>query len=206
MNKVWRSVLLIDDKCRAGRLWLKNPYRVHQRLLMAWPDTETGRMLWRPETIRGMKALVVQAETKANWLSGFDGLPILLRADQRRINLTFESDTEYQFWLRAAPARTVDGRRTGLVDENMWPEWLSRKGEQHGFEPVQTFMNSVGFVQARPSKHEKPHTLFGVEFSGQLKVTNPTMFAETIRGGIGPGKAYGFGLMLAADKDEEAVA
>lgn len=45
-------------------------------------------------------------------------------------------------------------------------------------------------------KRELP--LFGVRFDGVLRVTDVEVLLDALRGGIGPAKAFGFGLLSLA--------
>ncbi|MEW6230192.1 MAG: type I-E CRISPR-associated protein Cas6/Cse3/CasE, partial [Bacillota bacterium] len=53
--------------------------------------------------------------------------------------------------------------------------------------------------RGEPGAHRRsPLTFAAVEFEGHLTVLDPERFRETLRRGVGPGKAYGFGLLSIA--------
>lgn len=132
------------------------------------------------------------------------------------------------FRLRANPTKRLvregdplSGKRVALFKEDEQIEWLRRKGNGEGgkspggFDLVATVLPSSGGtggavpqVRVRPEgivrgRKRAPGgghltTHFSVLFEGLLKVTDATAFVETVRRGVGPGKAYGFGLLSIA--------
>lgn len=93
-------------------------------------------------------------------------------------------------------------------------DWLQAKGAGEregvpgGFELVQQKRAGemvptcvVGPPQSysfRRSDARWPMHFVGVDFEGVLRVTDPEQFTQTVRGGIGRGKAFGFGLLSLA--------
>ncbi|WP_019991487.1 type I-E CRISPR-associated protein Cas6/Cse3/CasE [Rudanella lutea] len=86
--------------------------------------------------------------------------------------------------------------------------WLGRKGEQHGFRVLYATSDdfwlgraasgraAAGVKPDLTDKQRLPH--YGVRFDGLLQVTDPALLAEALRQGIGPAKAFGFGLLSLA--------
>lgn len=127
------------------------------------------------------------------------------------------------FRLRANPTRKIEtktgpdgrrrhGRRVELIGEEKQVQWLRRKGEQAGFailsvspKPHVPNVRSipedrlVGRRQARDSDgastQESPLIMRTVLFEGVLQVTDEARFRQALEGGIGPGKAYGCGML-----------
>ena len=59
------------------------------------------------------------------------------------------------------------------------------------------------FRTSLPNRHKNDYAkkdlpLFGVRFDGVLQVTDVGALVEAVRGGIGPAKAFGFGLLSLA--------
>jgi len=132
------------------------------------------------------------------------------------------------FRLRANPTKKIDsrqdqpgfrpnGRRVDLRREADQVAWLLRKADQHGFRvlrvrvrpdtvqladaPVQADARPAGKVTGwRRSGEGHPHRLtFGaVLYEGVLEVTNAERFRLALEQGIGPAKAFGFGLLSVA--------
>ena len=115
------------------------------------------------------------------------------------------------------------GKRVPVPYEKL-DEWLVKKGADGGFEIQKDEDGNFILVKqssyvyfSKPSKkrgdgdnqspkkndregdnREKKGKLFAVRFEGILKVTDPEVFFQTLIAGIGPGKAFGFGLLSVA--------
>lgn len=149
--------------------------------------------------------------------------PACKRVDDRYARL--EIGTVLRFRLRANPTRKVDtrsgpdgshrnGRRVELRQDAEQVAWLERKAEQGGFRlltvggrhdapavQASAVARVVGTRTDRASSTSQAgaHLTFGsVLFDGLLVVTDRERFQETLARGIGPGKAYGFGLLSIA--------
>ncbi len=109
-----------------------------------------------------------------------------------------------------ANGKEPTGPRVALLREPEQIDWLVRQGERHGFAllPVRgrtTMANEdaappyavqVASVTARGLRRQTDRlTHLAVTFDGELTVTDPDRFRAALRDGIGPAKAYGFGLL-----------
>ncbi len=121
-----------------------------------------------------------------------------------------------RFRLRANPTKKIDtksspngrrrnGRRVDLRTEPQQMDWLSRRADDSGFRLVPVGPNSdapavrVGASEKlRGRTSSRLVTLAGVLFEGLLEVTDPDNLRLAIREGIGPGKAFGCGLLSVA--------
>lgn len=79
-------------------------------------------------------------------------------------------------------------------------DWLARHGELGGFDveacepgPI-VARRIVRTENGRPKG--RPMTFHEVEFTGTLRVTDEETFARTCAGGLGRGKAFGYGLLM----------
>lgn len=132
------------------------------------------------------------------------------------------------FRLCANPTRKIDtksgpdgqrrnGRRVELVGEEGQLEWLRSKARQYGFELLTVRANpAVASAQASPGGKltgtrraedgapagSRRMTFAMVRFDGLLRVVDAERFRTALRDGIGPGKAYGFGLLSIARPKE----
>jgi CRISPR system Cascade subunit CasE len=75
---------------------------------------------------------------------------------------------------------------------------MREKGEQGGFTVDEAKLRT--FSRGREYFNKKSQTGLhsAVEFQGVLAVTDPARFHETFTRGIGPAKAFGFGLLVIA--------
>lgn len=115
------------------------------------------------------------------------------------------------------------GKRVELFRPVDQINWLRRKGAQGGFEvlTVRTAPDVERERRAIFGRHPHPEPTFpeaeirpnpklhgsrkgsrltfgSVTFEGELHVTDAALFQDTLLGGIGSGKAYGFGLLSIA--------
>jgi CRISPR system Cascade subunit CasE len=98
-------------------------------------------------------------------------------------------------WLRdKGQVRTLDGKQVG--------GGFDLDPQQFQLSPEQSRIIGEGWVTAWKGKEEdqgKRCLKFrSVLFEGVLKVTDPELFLKALRAGIGPGKAFGFGLLSVA--------
>lgn len=133
-----------------------------------------------------------------------------------------------RFRLRANPTRKVDtktgpdgrrrhGKRVELRNEADQIAWLKRKAEQGGFEllsvrvspavpdvrtvPEGKIVRTAGQQRLRASGEAegvRTLTFASVLFDGNLRIVDAARFRRALAAGIGPGKAYGFGLLSLA--------
>lgn len=132
-----------------------------------------------------------------------------------------------RFRLRANPtkriARPIDGnnalkgKRVAVVREEEQSAWLARKGREReprqpgGFELLtRRVWESDGTSRELPCVSVRPEgkqsglrqgcklTHFAVCFEGLLRVIDANAFRQTLAAGIGPAKAFGFGLLSIA--------
>ena len=106
---------------------------------------------------------------------------------------------------KAVEDENGDGRELRRdVVERALVHWLSRKGEAGGFEvegaiPIQEGFRHLWRPAARTRNGRRPDMSFrSVLYEGTLKVTDATRLLGSLTSGIGPGKAFGFGLLSVA--------
>jgi CRISPR system Cascade subunit CasE len=195
------SCLDLDPRpdVRGVQLWLANPYRIHQRICMAFDDP--GRLLFRVEE-RPRLRLLVLSPGQPEWDRAFADFPAVLAGPPQfkpYAPQTVEGQ-HLRFFLRANPTVKREGHRHGLFREEDQRAWLDRKGRDGGFTP-QTLQVSGGQNQLcsrGPQQGEGRQTHLAVEYEGVLRVDDPARFTETLYQGIGSAKAYGFGLLSVA--------
>jgi len=211
---MYLSRLILNPRCRQVRRELHSPYELHRTLLRAFPDEEAGgpgRVLFRLEPLRRhpQPVLLVQSEKEPDWHRARNIWPPDYlapdTADRKALeckpyNPTFATGQRLYFRLRANPTVKRAGQRLGLLTEQEQAHWLARKGEQGGFQPVSVLIVPEGMVKCRKTSAPDGPVLthYAVTFEGTLRVTDPDRFVETIRQGVGSGKAFGFGLLSVA--------
>lgn len=177
-------------------------------------------VLYRMETMKSADEferaeqifLLVQSDLRPDWnkMRTYH-LNTICSAEERLDGRTYQEGERYRFRLRANPTicrvnRDGDGnrnpKREGLFKEAEQLEWLGRAAERSGFS---VNLNAVlitpggkkdGLKPSPVSGNKSSHvTCYMVDFDGTLAVTDSGRFAETLRDGIGRGKAWGCGLL-----------
>jgi len=124
---------------------------------------------------------------------------------------TFFSHPVYRFSLLANPTKKVrsnangdrlkNSRRVPLTTRDDIVGWLQKRAPQSGFTVEIPSLRTVPrprqiFIKKSRSdrqRHTGLHTV--TEFIGTLTITDRTLFMDAVRQGIGPAKAFGFGLL-----------
>lgn len=110
----------------------------------------------------------------------------------------------FVFRLRANATRKIDtksgpdgarrnGKRVPVRGDEARLAWLARKGSASGFRVVNARVLETGAERGR--SHERTLTFAGATFDGVLEVTDAEAFRKALAEGIGPAKAFGFGLL-----------
>ena len=169
-------------------------------------------------------ALLVQSGSSPDWSCLPEGY--LFNLDREGRNPATKSISDalvslhrgqvLRFRLRANPTRKIDtksgpngqrrnGKRVDLRTESQQIEWLSRRADRAGFRLVPAYPDGnapavrVGASEKlRGRTTNRLVTLAGVLFDGLLEVADPDKLRLAIREGIGPGKAFGCGLLSLA--------
>jgi len=111
----------------------------------------------------------------------------------------------FLFRLRANATRKIDtktgadgkrrhGRRVPVRGEDGRLDWLQRRAQNAGFV-VERDAVRVTELRSASGRGNKAVTLAGALFEGLLVVRDAELFRVALQTGIGPAKAYGFGLL-----------
>ncbi|MHB1356278.1 MAG: type I-E CRISPR-associated protein Cas6/Cse3/CasE [Anaerolineae bacterium] len=198
---------LFINRSRLAWNWVTNPYRIHQRLMMALDGDP--RVLFRPESRQDLTCLLAQSCCAPRWDFAFDGFAVLACAPEcKPFDPTFTEGQVFAFRLRANPtAKRTDPednkkKRVGIYREEEQLAWLTRKGEVGGFKLLRAQVRDDGllgsFIPAKENEQEHALKLLAVQFDGLLQVTDPTVLRATLQAGIGSAKGFGFGLLSLA--------
>ncbi|MBI2873173.1 MAG: type I-E CRISPR-associated protein Cas6/Cse3/CasE [Chloroflexi bacterium] len=161
---------------------------------------------------------------------------LLCASQVREYDPQFRTGEALRFRLLANPVRKVSAKSLdveGKPFEEKWigkdvpvpptelPHWLERRAEPGwsaqknardeqtppGFRLIKVLPPQAGYVYwSKSGKEGTGQRLRSVRYDGVLEVTNPDHFRKTLMHGIGPGKAFGFGLLSIASLPQEARA
>jgi CRISPR system Cascade subunit CasE len=218
------SCVALNPACRDVWYWIRDPAALHGALWKAFPHVEHApdaraqiALLHRLEvdTREQRVLLYAQADRPPRW-DLFLSTALLDRPRIRSVDHAHESIREgdvLSFRLRAFPRRAVgdygETRKIPREERTSPPRivlrgddaraWLTRRGDRlHGFAPL-----GVQSVDERISDRgwmvpSKGGASSGTRFDGQLRVTDVGRFREALRRGVGPQKAFGYGLLSVA--------
>ncbi|WP_428939780.1 type I-E CRISPR-associated protein Cas6/Cse3/CasE [Fontivita pretiosa] len=258
---MYLSTLLINvgdnpDRPRPGRLWLRNLYRVHQRLCMAFPSSQRrqddpmflkpyapgdfapghvhvprqptqGFLYYIDPRPAGRVVIIVLSAIRPDWDYAFHNARHLLAAPPsgpRPLKLDIRPGARFEFRLLANPTRRPpltkeQWKKKKLAGEHVkrprqqltWSpgedpkkvlgQWLQARAKRAGFKLVDDKLriSRVGYVYIRKgSPDDKSQRLRSVLYEGLLEVTDRDRFWRALQSGIGPAKAFGFGLLSIA--------
>lgn len=90
-------------------------------------------------------------------------------------------------------AEAID-RQLKMITEQAAINWMKARGVTNGFELQSSEVNGYRW-HALPEKG-RGAGFSSVDYTGVLKVTDPSSFKNALRNGLGPAKAFGCGLLL----------
>lgn len=199
--------------------------QMHRTIMRAFPAAPEGanprqhyEVLHRVEVNHrtGSVTLYVQSASEPDWGQLPSGYVIENGAPEwsvKRVDHLYDAilpGRRLRFRLRANPTRKIDtktgpdgvrrhGRRVPVRGEQAQVEWLRRQGQRHGFVIRMVSIQSSGGPELQRSR-SAGRTFQGVLFEGSLQVVDAEAFRKALAHGIGPGKAFGFGLLSVASE------
>src|SRR5690606_5384586 len=203
------SRLTLNPSNAGARRDLSTPYELH-RTLMRGVDgrSDGGRLLFRlePEPGPGGPLVLVQTQVLPDWSQLLQNQYLLRLEGPKGFDLHVSSGQVLRFGLVAHPGNRIGGRRTPLLrdvrgheHEKTYWDGLCRRAAVAGFEVLDATDVQTRFASRRggdDTKRAIPH--FGVRFDGLLRVVDEEGVYDAVCRGIGPAKAFGFGLLSLA--------
>lgn len=117
---------------------------------------------------------------------------------------TIASGDRFVFRLRANTTKKIltktlsdgkrqNGKRVPVRDDEQRRDWLSRRAARAGFTVQTVRISEVPVLGGRAKLDQL--SFAGAIFDGVLEVKDAALFRAALETGIGPAKAYGFGLL-----------
>lgn len=230
------------DRLRPGRAWLRNRYRVHQRLCMAFPSAERLKtdteflkpynpddfaqghvhvkrnpesgFLFRIDPLLGNRvAILVLSALEPDWDYAFQNARYLLAApssEPKPLRVKTNIGTQFRFLVEVNPTKKTatlpkedrmnkvegrHGKRVAVLPDE-FESWFDMRSKQGGFRVERMDNIHAGYAYFnKTGKKGEGQKLRSVRYEGLLEVTDPDVFRKTLISGIGPAKAFGFGLL-----------
>lgn len=185
-----------------------DPYGLHIRLCQCFgASRSTAGILHRWEE---GPTLLVQSECEPDWSKlDLPSLAILGAPQSKDFNPEFAEGQLLSFRLLCRPSQkqkvagVKNSRQRLLRTDEERIKWLERQGEKFGFALQSALPIQERWKDTKPAsspegqsvKQGRSESYPATRFEGVLVVTNPERLLEGVRQGIGPQKAYGFGLL-----------
>ena len=186
----------------AVRQALRNCQDMHRTLMKSFDcaRVEAG-MLYRVIRTDDAIFIYVQSMARPQWeCIEKSGYQCTRMQDISAILEKLQRDVVLHFSLLACPSKKVKGegknsQRVLLRGTEERLEWLKREGEKHGFVLLEAHESAKEY-KLSGKKASGEFFLSGVPFEGVLQITDEAAFRDAFKQGIGPEKAYGFGMLM----------
>lgn len=190
--------LTLSLRSASVRRDLADAYDMHRSLVRAFvanKEQSPPRFLWRLELESAWRdpIVLVQSQCKPDW-SSYSSSGYLRKPPETKMIDPAElihAGRHYRFRLFANPTVTQEGKRYGLSMENEQYAWLVRKSAKCGFS-VETALVTVSDVIHLKGKDI---CLQQACFEGVLTATDVSALQNAVVKGVGPGKAFGLGML-----------
>lgn len=158
----------------------------------------------RPDFTRWPEGYFVSTDQDLDLaLAGDEGNPRVRAVDAERERIT--GGDRFAFRLRANTTKKIltkslpdgtkqNGKRVPVRGDEERLRWLERRGSQFGFRAEGVRITELPTTLGGRSK-DHTLTFAGCVFEGTLEVTDASAFRLGLAEGVGPAKAFGFGLL-----------
>lgn len=185
----WRSAQAAKE--------LTDPYQLHRTLARAFGDTlPEARLMFRVDADSNDRPVIIaQSHVEPDW----SRLPADYAIPQSKPwEPQLAAGQRLSFRLAARPTKRdkSTGKRTSLRGDEETMHWLRRKSAEAGFEVVTCRVKELRWKDSKYGSTNQ--SIRSAVFDGILVVTDPDKLREAVRNGIGPQKAFGFGLLSLA--------
>lgn len=184
-----------------------SPRKQHGVLYRVDEDARRGRVVLlvqsatRPDFARLPAGYILDLGDDFDLEAGVPDNPAVRTVDEERERIVV--DDRFAFRLRANTTKKIltksgsdekrrNGKRVPVRGDDSRLAWLARYAQKGGFAPEDV---RVTEVPARSGGGRRELTFAGAIFEGRLRVTNADAFRAALAEGIGPAKAFGFGLL-----------
>ena len=210
---MYLSKIILDVRHPSVRQALRDVNDMHRNLMSGF-DIQPGqnqvraekhilfRVVYRRDQVFMLVSSSEKPDVKALSARGFYTDETMIR-EISALRERFKTGRCLRFELLASPCRKVSGngnnsRRNFLRTTQERADWLQHRGEMGGFEIIQT-EEIGGYVDVCGRRNGVEIKKTAVLYSGLLRITDEDAFWVTFTEGIGPGKAYGLGMLNLAN-------
>ena len=183
--------LLIDLKaCR--QLQIRDVYSIHKLVYSCFPLSENrGNFLYADKGFSdGIRTVLILSEQTPQ-------IPDSIRSATTELSKNFMRFNEFRFEVVLNPVKREkeSGKRRAITGQLPLLKWFTIHAEKWGFAANENTLEVITLPMAKFKKGDADCLFHAVKFRGTLRVTDHSLFSETLKKGIGHGKAFGFGLL-----------
>ena len=209
---MYLSRIALDLRHPSVRQALRDCNDMHRNLMQGFPQVQTEtsarnrtgvlyRLVEKRDEVYLLVASDVAPDGAALGAKGYRLSPDSPK-DVSALEQVFVDGMALRFELVASPCKKQAGeqknsRRVFLNTAEARAEWLARKAAQNGFEVLEVCEYS-NRLTVEGFKGDMHIGYGGVRFVGTLRILDRARFWQAYRTGIGPGKAYGLGMLTVA--------
>jgi CRISPR system Cascade subunit CasE len=202
---MYLSKLMLNSRNTQVYRDIGNAHALHQRIMQGFPDEQRNQpradwnILYRQEP--DSQIVLVQSDITPDWhrlpqdyLEHHETKSLALMLTHIKAGMTL------QFRLKANPSKREHGtgKTRAITHRTEQVAWLERQASQHGFKLLDVDVIPVPNIYGRKAKTPASIKIVGVLYQGALQVSNPELFTQALRCGIGRGRSYGCGLLSIA--------
>ena len=158
----------------------------------------------------GGVVILVQSATQPDWDYAFQNVSFLAAREVKPFDPIFAAGEHFRFRLLANPTRKIDtksgpdgrrnnGKRVPVPGDKLL-DWLAGRAPALGVsinEKPETIVQP-GYVYFGKRRDAAGQRLRSARYDGLLTVTDSALLRRKLAQGVGPGKAFGFGLLSLA--------
>lgn len=200
---MYLTQLSLNRLDRKTMILLSDIYKLHQTILQGFSAYQNSdRVLFRvePEERNALVSVLIQSTLEPDWSLLKEANKGVISVKTKEFSPQLLPGDVLRFRLRANPTICREGKRYGLIRDESLREWLTKKADKVGAEFIDIVSMDEGYVNGNKNNGHTRHkvNLKVARFEGMLRVVNSEIFVHTLMSGIGPGKAFGCGLLSVA--------
>lgn len=175
---------------------------MHKNLMKAFQgDREQAGVLYTVMRQQDRADVYVLSGEMPNWdVLGVNGYHCIGMKNLSALREMYGEGSVFRFEVLACPCKKIscegkNSRRVFLGQKEERKAWMERQAEKYGFciKSLQELSKSENILG---SKGKDTIRYTAVRFSGVLEITERAAFWNGYLRGIGPGKAYGMGMLM----------
>ncbi len=199
---MYLSKLIFNPRDTYARQCMSDCQKMHRSVMSLFHCTRIdGKILYRFNPAQF--SIYVLSQTQPDTAGIAKGMKFSGSCDLDKMEQQLKNASLFSFDMVASPSKKIivkdkkNSKRKFLETSEERFAWLQRKGEQNGFRILNSEEEILPSISGKHDEKDGGEFYYGsVRFHGTLEVTDKEKFYYAYCNGIGPGKAYGQGMLL----------